>query len=373
MKKRLISMILAGAMVLGLAACGGGGADDTKAETKAATEAAGTAAEAKDTEGAAETAGTEGKKAREDLVIGVSWKTLQEERWARELDIMQKTCEEQGIELIYQVSENDAMKQASQIENMVSQGIDILICNGNEKETISNAMKAAHDAGVLVCYYESTSGECYADLSGGNEEYAIGLQITEAIADMGISGKVAYVYGDPAGGTGVMKFHDGMQETMKKCDVEVVGEQWATNWDPSVAMSNTENWIATYGDELTAVLCMNDGLAGGAIQALTDAGMEGKVLVCGMDCDLVALQRIVAGTQVSTILKSGNEYPEQFINTCIDYYLGNLTKDDFELTETNPEGEEIPFFNYPGKVITKDNIDDVIEAGVYTHEEIYGE
>lgn len=381
MKKRLISMILAGAMVLSLAACGGGGADDTKADTKAATKADTEAAtevpaETKGTEGAAETtaaAGTEGKKAKEELVIGVSWKTLQEERWVRELEVMEKVCEEQGIKLIYQVSENDAMKQASQIENMVSQGIDILIANGNEKETISNAMKAAHDAGVLVCYYEATSGECYADLSGGNEEFAIGKQITEAIANMNISGKVAYVYGDPAGGTGVQKFHDGMHESMSKCDVEVIGEQWATNWDPAVAMSNAENWIATYGEELTAILCMNDGLAGGAIQALTDAGLEGKVLVCGQDCDLVALQRIVAGTQVSTVLKSGNEYPEQFINTCIDYYLGNLTMDDFETTENNSEGEEIPFFNYAGKVITKDNIDDVIEAGVYTREDIYGE
>lgn len=379
MKKRLVSMILAGAMVLGLAACGSGGADDTKAETGAETGAATEAVtEAEGTEGGAETpaaAGTEGKKAKEDLVIGVSWKTFQEERWVRELEIMQKVCDEQGIKMIYQVSEYDAMKQANQIENLVSQGIDILIVTSNEKETVSNAMKAAADAGVFVCYYEATSGECYAQFSGGNEEYAIGRQITEAVADMGLSGKVAFVYGDPAGGTGIQKFHDGMHDTLeeKNCDIEIVGEQWATNWDPSIAMSNTENWIATYGDELAAVLCMNDGLAGGAIQALTDAGMEGKVLVTGMDCDLVALQRIAAGTQVSTILKSGNEYPEQFMNTCIDYYIGDLTMDDFEYKETNSEGEEIPFFNYPGKVITKDNIDDVIDAGVYTREEIYGE
>ncbi len=193
MKKRLVSMILAGAMVLGLAACGSGGADDTKAETGAETGAATEAVtEAEGTEGGAETpaaAGTEGKKAKEDLVIGVSWKTFQEERWVRELEIMQKVCDEQGIKMIYQVSEYDAMKQANQIENLVSQGIDILIVTSNEKETVSNAMKAAADAGVFVCYYEATSGECYAQFSGGNEEYAIGKQITEAVADMGLPEK----------------------------------------------------------------------------------------------------------------------------------------------------------------------------------------
>ena len=65
-----------------------------------------------------------------------------------------------------------------------------------------------------------------------------------------------------------------------------------------------ENWIAEYGDSLTAILCMNDGMAGGAIQALEGAGLAGKVLVCGQDCDLLACQRIVQGTQVSTVAKA---------------------------------------------------------------------
>lgn len=55
------------------------------------------------------------------------------------------------------------------------------------------------------------------------------------------------------------------------------------------------------------------------------AGLAGQVMVCGQDCDLAALQRILAGTQVSTVLKSGSEYPELFVNACIDYYLGELT------------------------------------------------
>ena len=214
------------------------------------------------------------KDAAEDLMIGCSWKTLQEERWVRELDVLQKVAEDMGAEFVYQVSENDAMKQAGQIENMVSQGIDMLIVQSNEKETISNALKAASDVGVLVCYYEQTSGETYADISGGNDEYDIGVQITKTIGDMGISGKIAYIYGDSTGGTGVMKFHDGMHDGMAGSpDVEVVGEQWTTNWDPATAMGYAENWIAQYGEDLKAILCMNDGMATGVNQALTNAGL----------------------------------------------------------------------------------------------------
>ncbi len=314
------------------------------------------------------------KDSKDQLVVGVAWKTFQEERWVRELNVMKDICEEQGIEFIYQVSENDAMKQVSQVENMVAQGIDILIAQTNEKEALANAFRSASEAGVLVAYYESTQGETYADFAGGNDEYSIGMQITQAIGDMGLEGKVAYMYGDPAGGSGVYKFHDGMHDGMAGSpNVEVIGEQWATNWDPQIALSNSENWLAQYGDEIVAILCMNDGLAGGAIQALENADLAGKVLVCGQDCDLVAVQRIVAGTQYSTVLKSGNEYPTLFINAVLDYYMGVTTAADYENSEENCDGATIPFLKYDGIVITKDNVDAVIEAGVYTYEEVYGE
>ena len=47
----------------------------------------------------------------------------------------------------------------------------------------------------------------------------------------------------------------------------------------------------------------NDGTAGGAIQALKEAGLAGKVAVTGQDADLVACQRILAGTQSMTVYK----------------------------------------------------------------------
>ncbi len=240
-------------------------------------------------------------------------------------------------------------------------------------------MKKCLTAGlaVLLLLGEGLTGNAWEKTKDSREELVVGVsfktlqQITQTAAEKGLSGKVAYVYGDPIGGSSVYTFRDGMQESLKDNEIEVVGELWAQDWDPEEAMSAAENWIAQYGDELKGILCMNDGMAGGVVQALENAGMAGQVMVCGQDCDLAALQRILAGTQVSTVLKSGSEYPELFVNACIDYYLGELTAEDFDSREKNCDGKEIPFMSYDSKVITIDNVDDAIEAGLYTYEEIY--
>jgi len=313
-------------------------------------------------------------KSREDLVIGVSWKTLQEERWVSELEALDDYCKEEGIKMLYQCSENDSQKQVGQIENLISQDIDILIVMAPEKGAMDNVLKEAHEAGVFVCYYEQVGGEAYFDMSGGNDYYEVGQAITKTVADMNITGDVCYLLGDSAGGSGVINFRDGMFDSMEACDVNVVGEQFVTNWDPATGMGYVENWISEYSENLSAVLCMNDGLAGGAVQALENEGLAGKVLVCGQDCDLAACQRIIAGTQVSTIRKGGTNYAIQFIDTAVKYYLGEIIEDDFDMTDTNSLGEEKPFMSYPAIIVTKDNIDEVvIEAGIYTHEEVYGD
>ena len=103
-------------------------------------------------------------------------------------------------------------------------------------------------------------------------------------------------------------------------------------------------------------------------------GLAGEVLVCGKDCDLSASQRMVDGTQVTTVMKGGKEYARQFVETAISYYLGEITEEDFDMTDTNSLGEEKPFMSYPAVIVTKDNIDEVvIDAGVFTREEVYGE
>ena len=377
MFKRVAALGLASVLCLSaLTACGQSSESSSAADSSSAAESGSEAADSTAADSTADSTdeASATTKSKEDLKIGVSWRTMQESRFVTEMEEIEKVCDEQGIELVSQCSENDIQKQVGQIENLISQDIDILIVNASEKASLNNVMTQAHEAGIFVCFYEPVEGETYIDFSGGNDYYEVGQLITKTIADTGISGDVCYLYGDSAGGTGLMLFAEGMQDSMKDCDINVVGEQYVENWDPAKAMGYAENWLAKDGENIKAILCMNDGMAGGAVQALENVGLAGKVLVCGQDCDLSACQRIVQGTQISTLIKGGADYARQYIETVISYYLGELTADDFEGTDTNSLGEEVPFMNYTPVIVTKDNIDEVvIDGGIYTHDEVYSE
>ena len=82
-----------------------------------------------------------------------------------------------------------------------------------------------------------------------------------------------------------------------------MADQWAKDWQPVEALKIMENALTRNNNKVDAVVASNDGTAGGAIQALGEQKLTGKVLVTGQDADLAACQRIVAGTQTMTVYK----------------------------------------------------------------------
>src|SRR4029079_14974656 len=85
-----------------------------------------------------------------------------------------------------------------------------------------------------------------------------------------------------------------IDKLVKENKVKVVHEDWATDWNPEEAKRITNAAITKFGNNIFAILSSNDGVAGGAIQALLEEGLQGKVIVTGQDADLLACQRIAS-------------------------------------------------------------------------------
>ena len=271
---------------LGLAACsgkGGGGAGESG--------------------GAAGTGGASGNK---QIVIGFSMDTLKEERWQRDRDEVVKAAEKMGAKVLVQAANGNDALQNSQAENLLTQGVDVLLVAPHNGKTAATIVDAAHKAGVPVIAYDRLILDSDLDLYVTFDPVRVGELQGEYAVKRQPKGNYVLIGGAPTDNNALL-LREGQMKLLKpavdKGDVKIVSDQWARDWQPIEALKIMENALTRVNNQVDAVVASNDGTAGGAIQALTEQKLAGKVLVTGQDAELAACQRVVAGTQTMTIYK----------------------------------------------------------------------
>lgn len=358
-KMKRLSILLAAITAISLTACKNTGAQgDTAAEKAPVSESEGTVEETKGMEG---------------LKIGFSIPTEREERWVTCVNLLREKAEAVGAELIVQSADNDSQKQYSQIENMITQGIDVLLVAPEDAGSVGPVLDRCHEEGISIIGYTRTGSECWMDVYMTFDFETIGKYQAEVAVETAPKGNYVLEMADDnmapaiAMKNGVMSV---LQPYIDSGDIHIVLEHAIPNVDPSIGMADVENALAKTGNDIQAIIAVNDNVAGGCISALASAGLDGQVYVSGMDGTQIALKRILEGTQTMTTLVDLNQ--ETDIALELIEKLASGQADQIEATGTFNNGKmDIPQVLYPPIKVTKDNIQsDVIDAGFYTLEEI---
>ena len=354
-----------GTLALVLAACTGTG--DGSAEPDASEAAESQAAESQ----AAASAGAGG-----DCVVGVSWNNYQEERWAlRDEPAIQAALDEVGAEYISADAGSSEEQQASDVENLLSQGANVIIILAQNTETILPSVQAAIDQGVPVIGYDRLIEDDEA-LYISFDNVRVGEMQAEAVLEVVSEGNFVIIKGNGAdansdflrqGYTNV-----GVPDVGESSDtITIVGETYTDNWDPALAQTHMEQFLTENNNEVDAVLSENDGMAGGVVAALEAQGLAGQVPVSGQDGDIAALNRVALGTQTVDVWKDARE-------------LGRAAGEAAVALCDNPDitavGETVEFESPGGNTltsillepipITQDNLDVVLDADWITEEEL---
>lgn len=247
---------------------------------------------------------------REQPVIGLSLDTLKEERWQRDRDLFVSEAKKLGAEVIVQSANSDDTRQLRDIESLISRGVDVLVVAPHNGAAMSRAVKSAQEAGIPVVAYDRLILNCDISLYVTFDNVKVGeLQAAWVVNRWGATDRplrVVRIYGAPTDNN-ARQFKQGQDNVLgpllQSGRAQVVAEDWTLEWKPENAKKIMNAAIARAGHEFDAVLAANDGTAGGAIQALLEEGLAGKVLVTGQDADLAACQRIMRGTQSMTVYK----------------------------------------------------------------------
>ncbi|MGI6779063.1 MAG: sugar ABC transporter substrate-binding protein [Acetivibrionales bacterium] len=316
----------------------------------------------------------------DDIVIGISIGTLKQERWQREIEMFEEYAKEHGFTVKVQSAEDDAQKQISQCENLVTQGVDVLIVQALDSEAAGAVIEPAHEAGIPVIAYDRFVRNGDLDYYITFDSVKVGEVQAKFVTENAPKGNYIWLKGGPEDFNAhlVAQGHKNiLQPFIDRGDINIVLEQWCKGWDPTEALSHTENGLTLAGNDIQAVIASNDGTAGGAIQALAAQGLAGKVPIAGQDADLAACQRIVEGIQTGTVYK-----PLKRLNTAaIQLAVALAKKQDGKTgidsslgvwTKLDNGTKEVDSFSVDVIAVDKNNmVDVIIKDGFHKLEDVY--
>ena len=386
MKRKFLAAAMALALTAGmLSGCSSstGSAPENKETqtTAAATTEATKAAETKAEETKAST-GT-------GTLVGVAMPTKDLQRWNQDGSNMKKELEAAGYKVDLQYASNDVQTQVSQVENMISNGCQILVIASIDGSSLGEPLSQAKAMGIPVISYDrlimnSDAVTYYATFDNYKVGQKQGEYLVEALdLEKATEPKNIELFtGDPADNNCNFFFGGAMDVLKKYIDSgklvvksgQTAFEQVATaNWDSEKSQNRMDTIIAgnySDGTVLDAVLCSNDSTALGVENALASSYTGKYPVITGQDCDIANVKNMLLGKQAMSIFKDTRTLASQVVKMVDSVMQGGEAEINDTKSYDNGTGI-IPTFLCDPVVVTVDNYKDMlITSGYYTEDQL---
>ena len=238
--------------------------------------------------------------------IGFSIEDMKVERWQTDLNSFEMRAKQLGAEVISSDAGGDDERQFQQVKDMIKAGIKVLVLLPHDPTMANRMVDAAKSANVKVISYDRLVQNSDVDLYVSFDRTEIGRMQAEYLVKQAPRGNYVLIAGSPSA-EDAKTLHDAqmsvLQPYIDRGDIKVIADAYTKDWLPSEAYLFMLKAIDSTQGKIAAVVASNDGLAGGAIQALRDHNLAGKVAVSGQDADLAAVICIAQGTQTMTVYK----------------------------------------------------------------------
>lgn len=281
------------------------------------------------------TGGTTANTDNSKFTIGISMPTKSSARWIADGDNMVKYFQEKGFKTDLQYAEDDIPTQLSQIENMVTKGVNVLVIAAIDGETLSDVLQSAKDKKILVIAYDRLIKKTpNVDYYATFDNFQVGVLQAQSIeTKLGLKeGKGPFnieLFGGSSDDNNAFFFYNGamsvLQPYIDSGKLVVVSGQTGMDkvatlrWDGATAQSRMDNILsAFYGDKrVDAVLSPYDGISIGIISSLKGVGYgsadKPMPVVSGQDAEVPSVKSIIAGEQSSTIFKDTRELAKSVV------------------------------------------------------------
>lgn len=324
--------------------------------------------------------------------VGIAMPTQSSARWISDGNSMVEQFEAAGYDTILQYAEDDIPNQLAQIENMITNGVDVLVIAAIDGTTLSNALENAHFADIQVIAYDRLIRDSeYVDYYATFDNFKVGVQQATSLVDglqerFGDGPYNVELFGGSPDDNNAYFFYNGAMSVLdpliadgtinivsKQMGMETVG---TLRWDGAVAQARMDNLLSAHYTEETihGVLSPYDGLSIGIISSLKGVGYgsddQEMPIVSGQDAELRSVKSMLAGEQYSTVFKDTRELARVTVGM-VDALLEGGEPEINDTTTYDNGVKVIPSYLLEPVSVDLSNWEDVIiGSGYYSMDEV---
>lgn len=265
------------------------------------------------------------EKEASELVVGASISTLNNPFFVSLDEGITDLADEKGAEVKSVDAQNDTAKQSNDIDDLIQQGVDILLINPVDSSAITPAVESANSAGIPVITIDRSSdgGEILTLVASDNVEGGeIAANYIKEISGEGTD--TVQLEGVP-GASAARERGEGFNNVAEE-SLNLIDSQTA-NFDRAEGLNVMEN-ILQASPDIQAVFAQNDEMALGAIEAIESAGLSDAIQVVGFDGTEDGIEAVEAGRLSATVAQQPEEMGRLAMQAAIDYFSGE-TLDEY--------------------------------------------
>ncbi len=316
-----------------------------------------------------------GEEKDDGIRIGITFDTFVLERWTRDRDVFMDTARKMGATVDVQTANGDVEKQKEQVRKFTEENMDAIVIVATDCYSLKEEVEDARNKGIQVISYDRLIQGEQTDLYITVDNEKVGTLMAQSIKEkLPEGGNVVMICG-PEADSNSMDVANGFETELGDGPWKIVYKSHVKSWTPENGTQAVADAFAGTEEEIDAVMCGNDGLAGYVIRSLSERQLAGDVVVVGQDADLEACQRIVEGTQTMTVYKPINDLAKEAAECTVklargEQIVGNVL--DVSDVKENDDGQEVPYYGLEPVAVTAENMDSVIiGSGFHSREDVY--
>jgi putative multiple sugar transport system substrate-binding protein len=333
--------------------------------------------------------------------VGIVLPTRDEPRWVQDEARFQEALAAAGYDVTILFSQGDSARERANVEDLITQGIKVLIITPQDGDAAAAAAEAAKAAGVTVISYDRLITNTDAvDYYVTFDSIAVGAAQAQYLVDNAEGqGNPLYLYAGAASDNNAFLFFEGAwnvlqpkvadgtftivnsseavalqdQATLTRDQMAQIIGQITTNWDFNTAKNLAEANLTVAPAEAKGdvfILAPNDGTARAIADAFAADGDVTSYVVTGQDAEQASVQYIIDGRQSMTVFKD----VRTLVNDAISVAVTVLEGETPATTGAYFNGAvDVPALQSEVITVDADNVvEALIDSGYYTADSFTG-